>query len=144
MLKDKIQQDQIMALKSANTETLSLLRFLLSEIKNWEISTQRESTDEEIVTIIRKQVKKLEEAAVMFDRGGRKDMALDNRKQVKILSDYLPSEIADEELIRKIKQIIVENAELYKKNPKAIIGIVVGRLKSEASPSRIMTILNSL
>src|SRR3989338_10715538 len=137
MLKDKIQQDQIMALKSANTETLSLLRFLLSEIKNWEISTQRESTDEEIVTIIRKQVKKLEEAAVMFDRGGRKDMALDNRKQVKILSDYLPSEIADEELIRKIKQIIVENAELYKKNPKAIIGIVVGRLKSEASPSRI-------
>ena len=80
----------------------------------------------------------------MFDRGGRKDMALDNRKQVKILSDYLPSEIADEELIRKIKQIIVENAELYKKNPKAIIGIVVGRLKSEASPSRIMTILNSL
>lgn len=144
MLTDKIQQDQIAALKARDEKKLSTLRFLLSEIKNEQIDKQKELTDEDVVAVIRKQVKKLEDAAVLFEKGGRSEMVEDNKTQITILQTYLPAEISDEELQTRIQKIISENKEVYDQNPKAIIGIVMGSLKSEASPSRIMNILNSL
>lgn len=143
MLTDKIQQDQIIALKAHDKKKLSTLRFLLSEIKNEQIDKHKELTDEDVVSVIRKQVKKLEDAAVLFEKGGRSDMVEDNKAQIEILQAYLPTEISDAELQSKIQKIISENQAVYYQNPKAIIGIAMGKLKSEASPSRIMTVLNS-
>ena len=144
MLTDKIQQDQIAALKAHEEQRLSVLRFLLSDIKNQQIEKQQELTDEDVIVVIRKQVKKLEDAIPLFEKGNRPEMAADNKKQIEILSAYLPAEMSDEELKSQIQKIIEENKEMYEKNPKAIIGIVMGKLKSEAAPARIMSVLNSL
>jgi uncharacterized protein YqeY len=61
-----------------------------------------------------------------------------NKKQLSIVSEYLPAEISDEELKSEIEKIIKDNQSLYDNNPKAIIGICMKLLKSKAGPSRIM------
>lgn len=142
MIADKIQQNLIAALKAKDEVTLSTLRFLQSALKNKQIEKRKDLTDEEVIGVIRKQVKELTEAAEMFKKGGRQDLVGQNEKQITVLKAYLPAEISDEELKSEIEKIIAKNKETYEKNPKAIIGIVMGALKSKADPKRIMEILN--
>lgn len=144
MLTEKIQENLITALKAKDEVTLSTLRFLQSALKNKQIEKQKELTDEEVIAVIRKQVKELSEAAEMFKKGGREDLVGQNEKQIEVLKAYLPAEISDEELKSEIEKIIAENKETYDKNPKMIIGIVMGQLKSKADPKRILDFLNSM
>jgi uncharacterized protein YqeY len=144
MLRDKIQQDQISALKARDEKRLSVLRFLLADVRNEEINKHKELSDDEVVSIIRKQVKKLDDTAEMFTKGGRPDLVTNNKEQVVILTAYLPAELSDEDLKAKVESIIAENKDLFESNRSAVIGILMGKLKSEASPQRIMTIFNSI
>lgn len=143
MLKEKLQVDQLAALKSGNKKTLETLRYILSQIKNKEIDKKTELTDEEVVDILRKQVKALNESIEAFRKGAREDLAEASEDQKKIISSYLPAEISDEELRVEIKKIIDANRDLYDKNAKAVIGICVKELKSKVDPSRVTKILNS-
>ena len=144
MLSQKIQQDYVVALKASEQDRVDVLRFLNAALKNKQIEKKHELSDEEIVEVIRKQIKQLNEAAVMFKKGGRNDLVSENEAQIKILQQYLPAEISDDELKKSIEQIVEENKAVYEKNPKAIIGICMSQLKSKAAPGRIMQILQSL
>lgn len=143
MLKSKIQEDLNNALRNRETEKLETLRLLMSEIKNSEIDSKRELTDEEVLSVIKKSVKKLNEAADMFAKGGRQDLVDQNATQSTFLSVYLPAQLSDEELQVKVKQLIADNQALYDANPKALIGIAMKNLSSEADPQRIMKALSS-
>lgn len=144
MIKQKIQENAIGALKSKDEKTLSVLRYLLSQIQNKEIDKKQDLSDEEVVQLIRKSIKDLNEAAGMFQKGGREDLVSQNKEQIKILSTYLPEEPSDEELKGEIKKIIKENKDLYQQNPKALMGICVKTLKSKADPERIAELFSKL
>ncbi len=144
MLKQKLQQEQIKALKTKDTKKLNILRYLLSVIKNKEIDQKGALSDEEIINIIRKQVKELKEAISSSKKAHRQDLLKENQKQLEIIQSYLPAELSDQELKEEIEKIINQNQELSTQNPKALIGICVKLLKSKASPSRIVQVLQSI
>src|SRR3989338_7588375 len=106
MLTDKIQQDIITALKAKDEKKLSCLRFLSSAVKNKQIDSQKEITDEDVATVIRKQIKELKEANIMFEKAGRTDLIDQNKYQIELLSTYLPAEISDEELKKEVEKLI--------------------------------------
>lgn len=141
MLRQKLQQDQINALKNKDQEKLDTLRFLISKIKNQEIDLKKELTDEEIILIIKKNIKELNESIEAFKKANRIDLLEKNQKQLNILTQYLPSELPDEQLKNEIEKIINNNQEIFQKNKKAIIGIVMKNLRAKADSSRILKIL---
>ena len=148
MLRKKIQDDQITSLKAGNKDRLTILRFILAQIQNKEIEKNPpaggELTDEETVLVLKKIAKELKESIDAFEKGGRTDLVIANKKQLEVISSYLPAEISDEELKKEIDKIIAENKSLYDKSPKAIIGLCMKALKSKADPSRIIKALPSL
>ncbi|MBI2641723.1 GatB/YqeY domain-containing protein [Candidatus Roizmanbacteria bacterium] len=144
MLRQKIQSDQIAALKEKNSEKLSLLRYILSQIKYKEIDKKAQLTDEEVVSVLGKIAKELNESIEAAKKGKRDDLVDQNQKQLEIVSPYLPKELSDEELKKEIDKVIEKNKDLSLKNPKALIGIAVKELKSKAEPSRIVKFLQSL
>jgi hypothetical protein len=143
MLKQKLQEDQIIALKSGDHDKLNIIRFIISQIKNKEIEKRSELSDDEVILVLKKIAKELNESISAFEKGNRQDLVEENKKQLTIISQYLPQEISDEELKNEIKRIIQENQDLYQKNPKAIIGICIKQLKSKADSSRIIKILSA-
>lgn len=143
MLRKKLQDDQIGYLKSGDKEKLSVLRYILAQIKNKEIETKKELTDEETVVVLKKIAKELKESVDAFQKGNRPDLVAENKKQLDIVSVYLPPEISDEELSAEIDKILKENAAVVQNNPKAGIGLCMGRLKTKADPSRIMQVLKT-
>ncbi|MEK7110065.1 MAG: GatB/YqeY domain-containing protein [Patescibacteria group bacterium] len=147
MLRQKLQDDQVAALKSGEKLKLNVLRFILAQIKNKEIDKNPpaggELTDEETMVVLRKVIKELKESVEAFEKGGRKDLLDDSKKQLEFTSVYLPAEISDEELGIEIKKVIKENQAVFDNNQKAIIGICMKHLKSKADPGRIMKMLQT-
>ena len=142
MLRQTLVADQITALKAEEKTKLDTLRFLISQIKNKEVDLHRELAEDEVISEIRKMVKELDEAAKVFETGGRTDLAEANKTQVQILTAYLPAEISDEELLAKIKSVIENNPSLA--GQKSLIGVCVRELKSFADPTRISKVASSL
>ncbi len=144
-IKEKIQKKLIEAMKQAEKETVETLRFLMARIKNFEIDkkakTNQEVTDDDLVNLIQKIIKELDESIGIFEKGQREDLAQASKKQKEILSLFLPPELSDDDLEKEINKIIKENQELYQKNKKAIIGVVMKKLRGKADSQRIIKIL---
>lgn len=143
MLRQKLQDDQIASLKSGDKVRLTVLRFVISQIKNKEIEKKSELNDEETLVVLKKFAKEVNESITAFTKGNRPELVDENKKQLEIISTYLPKEISDEELAAEMDKILAENKALIDENPKAVIGVVMGRLKAKADPTRIMPMLRS-
>lgn len=144
MLSAKLQEDQLVALRAGDRDRLDVLRYILSQIKNKEIEKKDTLTDEEVLVILKKITRELKDSIESFEKGGRDDLVAANKKQLEIISVYLPEELSDEELENEIKAVIAQNSDLAKQNSKALIGICVGRLKAKADPSRIVPLVVKL
>lgn len=143
MLRAKLQDEQLKALKSGDRQRLDTLRFILSQVKNKEIEKKAELNDEETIAVLQKFKRELNESLEAASKGERTELKKQCEAQLKITEEYLPAELSDAELKSEVERIISENKDLYDKNPKAIIGVLMKELKSKAESSRILRVLNS-
>src|SRR3989339_598129 len=142
MLNQQIKDELDQALKQQDKTKLSVLRNLWAEIKNKEIDLRKKLTDDEILLIIKKQVKAGNEAKEMFAHGGRNDLVSQNEAEIKILSQYLPAEVSEDELKTKVGAVIAEHPEIT--NRGQLIGFCIGKLKGLADSSRIAKLVGEL
>lgn len=144
MIRDQIKKEIIDAQKNHDSQTADYLRYLLSIIQNKQIDLKKDLTDEETILLLKDQKKALSEALESFRKAGRDDLVKEYESQIAILLKYLPKELSDEELQKRIQDIINENKEILVSKPKAIIGICVSKLKPFASSERIVSLTNKL
>jgi uncharacterized protein len=139
MLRDNIQNQVVLSLKSGDRISLKVLRFVLSEIKYAEIAKKADLTDDEIIILIRKEIKKRKDAIELFKKAKRDDLVDDEEKQLVILEKYMPKSISKEELI-----IIVDgtlNNLTDSSNVGKIIGMVMGKVKGQADGGEVAKIV---
>ena len=142
-LKYKISEDIKIALKSGDGLRLSTLRLLNSSIANKEIELRKKDiglSDEEVLEAVSFEAKKRKDAASVFKKGGREDLAKKENDELKILQEYLPPEISDEDLVRIIKDGIREAGE---KNLGKVMKIIMPLLKGKASGDRVTRMLKA-
>jgi len=131
-LKQKIQEDMKQALKSGDKKTLKVLRFLLSQIKNAEIDKGAELTDEEVLKVISKEVRKIEEAAAEFKAGGNESRANEELEEAEILKKYLPEPLSVKELEKIIEDTIAELGASSLKEMGAVMKSVLTKVAGRA------------
>ena len=141
-LMEQVRSELVTAQKAQAALKVSVLRNLLAEAKNKEIDLQHELTDEELLTVIRKQVKVLEEAKKMFAAGGRDDLASANQAEIALLGVYLPAEMSEDELKEKVLAVIEAHSEIT--NVGQLTGMVIRELKDVAESSRIAGMVRTL
>lgn len=137
MIKQKIQSRLYQAMKEKNQKLVDFLRFVLSTIKNGEIDKKRELTDEEIIVLFRKLKAELIDTLSFAKKSEREEVVKEINFQLKVLIEYLPSDLSEEEIKKEIKKIIEENKSLYEKNRMALMGFCIKTLKSKAEAKRI-------
>lgn len=96
------------AMKEHDAVRVSTLRMLLSEFKNEKINLQHDLTDEEELKVIRKEAKKRKEAIEMYTKVNAFDRATNEKQELAILSEFLPSEVTKEEVIQLISDSITQ------------------------------------
>lgn len=125
-LRSEIQESQYEAMKKGDAERLSILRLLMSAVKNEEIELKRELEDIETQAIASRQVKQLTDAIADFEAGGRADLVEATKKEIKVLSEYMGEQLSDEEL-----SVIVENTIKGMSVVSSDIGKVMGKVMAE-------------
>ena len=124
---EKITKDLTEAMKAKDTFRSSVLRMLKSALKNEEINKKSPLTDDEVLAIIKKQVKTRKDSMNEYASYNRMDLADSLQKEIEILNEYLPEELSDEELEKIVKETITKvKAESIKQ-----MGMVIKTISSE-------------
>lgn len=105
---EQIMQDYKIAMKERQENRKLILNYLISQIKNKKIDLQRELTDEEVVNLIRKEVKSLQEGMLFLQKAGKGDELRTEEEKRKVLEWYLPQLMTKEQTKNLIQQIVVE------------------------------------
>jgi uncharacterized protein YqeY len=135
-LQARLQDEMTSARKSQDKATTLLLGTTLSEIKNRAIELDRDLTDDDVVEVIRKGIKKRRESVEMFEKGGRQEMADKERAEVGMLERYLPAQASPDDIRAAIKAAIAGGAN----NVGAVMGKVMPQFKGRAEGSVINAI----
>jgi len=105
-LKDKIRSDLKASMKNQDKISLSVLRLLNSDIRNKEIELIKEIGDEDIVKIIKSNVKKRKDSVEMYKQGKREDLVKQEESELEVLQKYLPEEMGEEAIRAIVKNVI--------------------------------------
>lgn len=146
-LLNKLSGDLKAAMKSGEALKVSTLRMATSAIKNKEIQLGKKETgltDEEILDVVRSEVKKRRDAAEEFEKAGRAELAAQEKNELEILQVYLPAEISDEELEKILKDGITQSGASGAGDFGKAMKAVMPALKGKASGDRISAILKRL
>jgi uncharacterized protein YqeY len=134
-LKQTLMQDMKLAMRAHEAEKLSVVRFLLSAIKNAEIDKGSELNDEEIQKIVAKQIKQVKDAIEQFKAGNRDDLVVKEKAKIAVLQTYLPTQLSDEELAQVVEKVMGQIGEI--KNPGQVIGLVMKQVAGRADGGRV-------
>ena len=114
MLKTKLKDELIIAMKDKNQLRVSTLRMVNASIKDLEISQRTnnqtdEISDNDIIDILVKMVKQRKEAADTYKQGNRDDLSKKELDEIKIIEEFLPKQLSKDEVIKIIEGLISEN-----------------------------------
>jgi len=129
----RLQDDMNASRKASDKPRTLLLGTVIAEAKNRKIELQRELTDDELVDLIRKQIKRRRESIAMFEQAGRTDLVDIERAQATMLETYLPAQVDDDELRAAVRAAISGGAA----NIGAVMGKVMPQFKGRADGSAI-------
>ncbi len=145
MLHQQIEADLKVALKAGEKEKAGVLRFLISAIKNHqiEIKAKKEEylADEEILTVIRRQVKQRKDSIAEYEKGGRQELAEKEKTELGILEGYLPVQMAQDEIRAVVKAKMAELGIADKSGFGKLMGAVMKELAGKADGDAVKKIV---
>lgn len=141
-LKAQLTEDMKNAMRARDSVKLNTVRFLLSEIKNFEIDNG-EQDDAGVTKVIAKEVKKMKDAMNDFATAGRQDLVDEETVKVQIMETYLPAQLSAEELEVVVKEVISEvDSSEFSVVMKATMAKVQGRADGGAVSAMVKKLLS--
>lgn len=101
-------EDLKAAMRQGDAQRRDVIRYLRSALGNKAIDLQRELTDDDVLEVVRTQIKQCSDAAEIFRSANRDDLATKEEQQVEILRGYLPVQMPEDELAALTRQLIDE------------------------------------
>lgn len=139
-MKERLLEDLKLAMKSQDKVKLSVIRMVKAAIQMDEIAKKRELTDDEVVSILAKQIKTRKESIQEFAKANRNDLVEQNETEIEILNAYMPKMMEEAEIEALINEVFA------KVNPTGVNDI--GRVMKEIAPlvkgKADMSLVNSL
>ena len=143
-LLEDIRKDMFSASKAGNTSESEILKMVLAVVKNEEISKGDKLSEDEIVKVLRKESKKIQDSINEFTKMNRNDLVEKEKSQLEVLEKYLPA-LLDESKVREIVKKAVEtsNAQDMRDMGK-VMGIAMKELNGKADGNKVREIVQEL
>lgn len=137
MLKEQLKKDMIKFMKEKDKESLATIRMVNGAIKNKEIELKRELTDEEVISVLTKEVKQYNESLEFAVKRGDENTIVNIKGSIELLSNYLPKQLTEKEAKQLIKELLEENSIKEKKQVGLAMKTVMPKLKGKYDGSKI-------
>ena len=136
-MKEKIMIDLKNAMKNQNKDLLNVVRMVKGAIQLEEINKKRELTDDEVVTVIAKQIKTRKETISDLGKSGRTDLIKQAEKEIGILEKYMPAMMSEEEINKVIDEVFNEVNPTSQADTGKVMGKISPLLKGKADMSLV-------
>jgi uncharacterized protein len=132
----RLQADLNAARKRQDAARTLVLGSVLSDAKNRGIELRRDLTDDDVVDVLRKGIKRRRESIEAFNQAKRDDLAAREAGEVRALEEYLPAQAGEDEIRAAVRAAIMEGAA----NIGAVMGKVLPQFKGRAEGGTVSTI----
>ena len=148
-LREKINQQFNIALKSKNKTLISTLRLVLSAIKEKDIANRTSENkeiaiDEEIMKVLRKMKKQRQDSAELYKKGERQELLEAEEAEIKIIDSFLPKQLDEEETKKVCKEIIESVGATSIKDMGKIMGSLKKKYADSIDFSKVNVIVKGL
>jgi uncharacterized protein YqeY len=135
MLRENINNAVKEAMKAKEERKLSTLRMVNSTIKNADIAARGEGkpplSDGDLLGVLQKMIKQRQESVELYDKGGRAELAAQEREEIAIISAYLPKQMSDDDVKAAIAAAIAETGAAGMKDMGKVVGHLKGKYAGE-------------
>lgn len=138
---ETVKSDLIKAMKEQDKFKLDVIRMLKSAIQNEAIAQKKDLSDDEVLGVIKREVKKRNSSIEEYTKYGKTEMVESLKKEVAILSEYLPEELSDEALEKIIDEVIAEVGASDIKAMGSVIKAVGAKVGASADMSKVSKIV---
>lgn len=145
MLYEKILEDYKTSMKEKQEVKKTALNFVLAQIKNKKIELQRDPNDDEIIAILKKEVKALNEAIGFLEKANKPEELAEEQEKKSIIESYLPQMLNREQTGKLIKEIIAKQGITDLKTGRwLLMKELMASHRSELDWSLVNEIINSM
>lgn len=144
MLKEKLIDDLKAAMLAKNEQKLSVVRMLKSAIQYYEINkggAGYEATDEDVIEVVGREIKKRRESIELYEKGGRQELADKEKAEMEILQSYLPEQLSEEEIRSLVEEALSVTGATEMKDMGKVMGVLMPKVKGKADNSVISSLV---
>jgi hypothetical protein len=143
-LLEQIRKDMLTALKSGEKDKSQTLKMVVATIKNAQIESEEELTDEEVEKILRKETKKIEDSIEQYQKMERDDLVEKEKQDLEIIEAYLPELMTEEEISKVVEQKIEQLGATDMRDMGKVMGTVMNELNGRADGNTVKNIVQSM
>ena len=143
MLREAIDSDLKEAMRNREALKRTVLRTMLSEIRNAEINSQTTLDDEGIISVLTKQVQQRKDSVEAYQAANRQDLVAKESEEINIISVYLPEQLPQEEIEQIIDSAISQSGASSLDDMGKIMGLVMPQVRGRADGKIVNTIVTS-
>lgn len=144
-MRERLDSDIKASLLAGDKDKARALSFIKSSITQAEKDNKVNLTDEDVINILRKEIKKRLEAAELFEKGGNIESAEKERYEADLINLYLPAQMNESDLVAAIQKIASNlGLPMEQSSMGKIIGEAKKELGSQADPSLIAKVVGNL
>ena len=140
---ERLNSDLKDAMKNKDSFALSVIRMAKGAIQLETINKKKELSEDELVSIISKQIKLRKDSISEFEKAGRNDLVEQNKKEIELLTKYMPEQLSEEEINSIIDEIFEKINPTSSKDMGLIMKELSPRLKGKADMGYVNGIIKN-
>ena len=138
---ERLFMDQKEAMRSKDRFSLSVIRMLRAELQNGAIAKNAPLDDQEELAVLTREVKRRKEVLGDYERSGRQDLVTDLKREIEILSRYLPEQLSEDVLARMVREAIAESGAKSSQEMGKVMSLLMPRVKGKADGGLVREIV---
>jgi len=140
-IEEQIEAKITAAQKERDEFKLNSYRFLKAAIQNERIAVGKDFNEADLLKLLRRELKKRQEALEAFLKGGRESLAAKERAEAELIKEYLPQELSDEQLRETIAAVIAEGGFTGPADFGKAMKEVIAKLNGQANGKKASAVL---
>lgn len=143
MLKDKLNEDMKSFMIAKDADRLSTIRMLKSAIQYAEIQkgVGYAASDEDVLEVIGREVKKRRESIELYEKGGRQELADKEKQEIELLQAYLPEQLGEDDIRQIVKSAIESTGATSMQDMGKLMGVIMPQVKGKADGNLVNKIV---
>jgi len=142
-LKAKVNDDMKAAMRAKDAPRLGAIRLLLAALKQKEVDERKELADADVVSIIDKMIKQRRESIAQFEKGGRADLAANEKFEIGVLQAYMPQALSDAEVEAEVAAALQATGAKALSDMGKVMAVLKPRLAGKADMGKVSALVKA-